>query len=230
MALFPWLPRSLFAAEKGIPSIPPARAFAWDISRKGNTLSQEVDIREFDSYDIILAFGDLNASDENGKLHPDKARDSSWRKSYGEYVNGHWTGPFPRFLGSMGRHYYTKDTNTLVIARTLEELNQRDEMRQRGELISRPADPGIEIPIRLVVERLYPGKPAIPVFDSTTTTTGNEGNNLGFAQRFIVQGLKLETGVYRIHGTTLRDIAVPTGIGTYLAIPLRDWKISRPKR
>jgi hypothetical protein len=229
MALFPWLPRSLFAAEKGIPSIPPARAFAWDISRKGSTLVQEIRVTEFDAYDIILAFGDLNASDGNGKLHADKERDSSWRKLYGEYTHGQWTGPFGHFLGGSGENYFRKVDNTLVVARTTEEVVQREAMRRRGELVSRSAEPGTVIPIHLQVERIGTQRSAETVFKETIATAGDEGGRMRLKQRFLVQGLKLMPGTYRLAAKTVQDTDIPSGIGVYLAIPIRDWKTSAPK-
>lgn len=228
MALFPWFPRSLFATEKGIPSIPPARAFAWDISRKGNTLVQEIRVTEFDAYDIILAFGDINASDENGKLRRDRARDRSWVKLYGDYVGGRWTGPLGNFLGGSSIQYYTKDTNTLVIPHTQEEFTRRDEMSWRGELTIKHSDPGVEIPIRLMVQRIDSGTNPELIFDATISTTGDEGSRLGFAQRFLTRNLRLAPGTYRLTASTLKNTVAPSGVGTYLAIPLRDWKTSRP--
>lgn len=229
MGLLSWFPRLVFAGkEEGI-TVPPARAFAWDLSRAGSTLVRDIRVKEFDRYDIILAFGDLGASNDQGLLKDLKQRDDSWRNLYGEYKNGQRTGPLAAFLGSSSRSYFRKSDNTLVISRTAEERAQEDAMRQRGELVSRPSQPGTVIPVRLHLERLDGPNPAT-LFDAEVATAGDEGGHLGFKQRFLARGLKLDEGRYRLTATALQDTQVPAGLGCYIAIPLRDWTISRPKR
>ncbi len=230
MAIFPWFFRIAQSADKDILEIPPARAFAWDISREGSVLSQEVAIREFDAYDILLAFGDIGASDGTGRLRDDKLRDTSWRKLFGEYRDSGWSGPLAAFLGGPGENYYRKSDGVLVVARTAEEVAQREAMRRRGELISRSAEPGTVIPVHLRVEKIGHKGVSESIFDAKVSTAGDEGGRMRMKQRFLAQGLRLAPGIYRFTAITLQDTEVPADIGVYLAIPLRDFKVSPPRR
>jgi len=222
----------LFAqAELAVPTIPPARAFKWDISRANSTIVHEFVVKDYRMYGLHLAFGGLDATEADGYVR--ESSDQSWRKQLGrDSVEPPYDGPLSKFLGTGTYGVFTNEPNNLkpVIPKTIAEVQQRDELLRQGVYVTKLTNPGVIVPIHVRLEKLdTPDTTPVQIFDRVVETAGLEGGGYLLTRKITKGvGLPLKPGKYRISATTLRDSPVPTGIGTYLLISVPA-NVSPPK-
>lgn len=80
LTLLPWLSRFAYA-EKRVPTIPPGRAFKWDIGPKDSRIEVDFIVTEYRVYEFHIGFGNKNDPD---------SKDQSWRDDdrNWEFING----------------------------------------------------------------------------------------------------------------------------------------------
>lgn len=221
LPMFIWLGGCATAGLE-LPTLPPDRALKWDISRKDSTVKQEFLVKECKAYELHIGFGGTDATYEDGRLRRDS--NQSWRDQLGTGPNHSGNGPLRRFLGDGSYAYYRKDGSdpNPVRARTPDEVQERQERFLQGEYVTKLGNPGVVVPVRIVVEKLDDQGKATFITDQTVDTGGiSAGGHLIF--RRIAWGIRMKQGIHRVTATVLRDSPLPEGIGTYLVISRRPW-------
>jgi hypothetical protein len=214
VSLLLWLTGAATAAEP-LPSIPPERAFKWDISRKDSVVKQEFEISSCGAYEFTIGFGGTDATNGDGSLKGKKESDQSWRRQLTTRPDGPLDGPLSKFLGDGSYSFYLKDGSdpNPIIVRTAEEVTKRNQLFRQGVYVTRLSNPGVIVPVRITLER----GDSKGITDQTIDTGGwHSGGAL--LTRKIMDRITMKPDVYRVTAVTLRDSPLPEGITTYLLI------------
>lgn len=90
------------------------------------------------------------------------------------------------------------------------------------------AEPGISVPIKITITKIYPEKKTKIIYDKTINSEGRYAH--GFVNKFDgyyereITTIFLEPGTYKVEAKTIKNIQEFSGIKTHLLITWRTFK------
>lgn len=200
LALLPCGVTAVCATSSDV-KLPPGFTIKWNIAPKDSVVEQEFVVTENWWFRFDIKFSSTRPP---GSFNPVEEVER-----------------MKQFAGSGTSSVVTKESaNTdhpeVVIARTPEEVDRRDEGIRRGIYVWKATEPGVVVPVHLRIEHVN-SSGATTVHTDEVVDTGNfySAGSGGLFRKITIVNLK--RGKYRVKASTIRDSSLLPDIETFLS-------------
>ena len=122
------------------------------------------------------------------------------------------------FTGDGSYQIFTNDpiSPRKIIPANGEEMTAALERLRQGIYVQKPANPGVIIPIRLVLSKLESASRKSTIIDDVYKTAGISAG--GFGLERTITDMKLDVAKYQAHAETMQGAALPPDVQTFFRV------------
>lgn len=206
-------------AGDGIPSVPPGRAWQWEIWKKDNLIEKEFVVSQVSSMQFLVGFAGDDAADDSGMVY--RKASQSWRELLGTFdpENG-FTGSLAKWMGSgysPRLRSIGMESSDAISFFSIPEIEIPGQVGNDGRIVFRNVSSGVVVPIQVTLQRIEKNGQTQELVNRVVDTAGTMSG--GELITRVIFWARLKQGTYKISAKpTIDTPPIPFGARTYLYI------------